>query len=128
MGHIESEKLSITVATAATSGTATSTKQFSGRVVKIEIDPGTLSASATLKAYCEKTALATGTRDHYLDYTVPNPAVELVIYPHVAGNLNTGAAANPTISVPRVVDGAIRLDLASATAADSVSVTFYVES
>lgn len=141
MGHIESEKLSIIVAAEATTGTATSTKQFNGRVVKIEIDPGDMATSATLKAYCEKTALATGTRDHCLNYTFPESQAELVIYPMKACTDNTGAAIyayqgidteDPDVNVPLyqpyVVDGAIKLDLASAAAADSVSVTFYVES
>lgn len=120
-------EVSVTVAASATTAQYDSPVPFGGRVVKVEIDPGTLAASATIKAYEKNTALATGTRDHFLDYTVPNPAVEVVIYPHVAGHLNTGAAASPTISVPRIINDYIRVDVADAVAANTCTLRFYIE-
>lgn len=129
-GHIESEKVTLTVPTAATSVSATTTKVFSGRLVKVEIDPGAaMSTSATLKAYQATTALATSTRDHYLNYTFPASEVELVVYPLVATTTSDGSTAtNPLHYVQHAVDGPITCDLASATAADACVVEFFVES
>lgn len=134
---IDSEKISLTVAALGTTATGCTVKRFSGRVVKIEIDPGAAMASnATLKVYQEDTPLATTTRDHYLDYTIPASEVELVFYPLVLTTLNTGAETTATYDgtrvvktfVPRVVNGAIRADLASAVAGDAIAVTVFVES
>ena len=119
--------VTLTAATGATTATGTSDDAFSGIVRKVEIDPGTLTASATLKGYEANTPLATGTRDHFVDYTVPSPAVELVLYPMVAAKEKDGTAADPTQSLSYVVCDNLKLDLASATAADSVRVRVYVE-
>ncbi len=128
-GGVKVWDVTLTVATAATSATATSGEGFSGYIRKIEIDPGTLTASATIKAYEANTALATGTRDHFLNYTVPSPAVEVVIYPlFESSSANTGSALTTKESQAYCVCDTLKVDLASATAADSVRLRFYVES
>ena len=92
MGKMKIWDVTLTVATAATSATATSDRIYSGIVRKIEVDPGAaMATSATLKGYEAGTPLATGTRDHFLNYTFPESEVELVIYPKVLTTLNTGA-------------------------------------
>ena len=116
----------LTVAALGTTATFTSASKFRGKIEKIELDPGDMATSATIKGYEANTPLATGTRDHFLDYTFPASQVELVFYPHLAGTLNTGAAANPTISRQYAVCDNLRIDLASAAAADSVKVRIYV--
>jgi len=128
-------ELTLTVPTAGNSATATSTSKFRGAIENIEIDPGSaMSTSATLKGYEAHTALATGTRDHFLNYTFPESEVELVFYPMVLTTLNTGAETTATYDGTRViktftkyvVNDNLRVDLASATAGDSVTVRIYV--
>lgn len=126
--------VTLTVATAATSATATSDSAFYGKIAKIEIDPGAaMATSATLKGYEANTPLATGTRDHFLNYTFPESQVELVMYPRVAAVINTGTAAyyndesDEEVMTQYVVCDALTVDLASAVAADSVRVRIYVE-
>jgi hypothetical protein len=128
-GKIKVWDVVLTVAAAATTATCTSTNAFIGTVRKIEIDPGAALkvTTTTIKGYEANSTLATGTRDHFLDYTVPSPAVEKAFYPHVAGALNTGAAANPTISVPYKVCDKLTIDVASADAGDSVRVRVWIE-
>ena len=129
-GDIVVWDVTLTVATAATSATATSDDALHGKVVKVELDPGAaMATSATLKGYEANTALATGTRDHFLNYTFPGSEVELVIYPLFdSSTLNTGAALSTKSSQPYIVCDALTLDLAAAVAADSVRVRVYVES
>jgi hypothetical protein len=120
-------KVSLTVAAAATSATATTTSRVRGTIEKIELDPGDMATSATLKIYEADTVLATGTRDHFLSYTFPASQVELVVYPLKATTTNDGSTAtNPLNYVKYVVDGKITVDLGSAAAADSVDVYIYV--
>lgn len=121
--------VTLTVAAAATTATATSKDYFAGTVRKIEIDPGSaMATSATLKAYEANTPLATGTRDHFLALTFPASEVEQVIYPRVDAALkNDGTALTTTVSDAYVVCDQLRVDLASAAAADSVRVRVYVE-
>lgn len=127
-GSIKVWDVTLTVAAEATTATATSDGHFNGYIRKIEIDPGAaMATSATLKMYEANTPLATGTRDHFLNYTFPASEVEFVIYPHVAGKENDATAADPTVSVPYVVCDQLRADLASAVAADSVRIRVYVE-
>ena len=136
MGKMKIWDVTLTVATAATSATATSDRIYSGIVRKIEVDPGAaMATSATLKGYEAGTPLATGTRDHFLNYTLPESEVELVIYPKVLTTLNTGAETAATYDGTEVVKtfadyvvcDYLTLDLASAAPADSVRVRIYVE-
>jgi len=122
--------VTLTVATAATTATATSDDAFYGEVRKIEIDPGAaLTASATIKGYEANTALATGTRDHFLDYTVPGSAVEVAFYPLVESSVtNANGALTTKLSQPHLVCDALTIDIASATAADSVRIRVWVKS
>lgn len=127
-GHIKIWDVTLTVAAAGNSATATSPERFAGTIRKVCLDPGAaMATSATLKGYETNTPLATGTRDHFIDYVFPASEVELVIYPTAAGTLNTGAAPTPTISLAPVVCDYLTLDLASAAAADSTRVRVYVE-
>lgn len=133
---LRSEKLSLTVPAEGTSVSATTKGIFSGRVVKVEIDPGAaMATNATLKVYQADTPLATGTRDHYLNYIFPASQVELVVYPTVLTTLNTAAETTATYDGTRVVktfvqpvvNGPITADLASAVAADATAVWVFVE-
>ena len=118
----------LTVATGATTATASSPSVLAGKIAKVELDPGSaMATSATLKGYEKNTPLATGTRDHFLNYIFPESEVELVIYPMVAAKENDGTAADPTQSRCYTVCDNLRLDLASAVAGDSVTVRIYVE-
>lgn len=119
--------VTLTVAAGATTATATSDFPLSGRVIKVELDPGTLAGNFTIKGYEADTALLTGTRDHFLNYTVAT-AVELVIYPMFeSSTLNTGAALTTKVSQPYIVCGKLKLDLAVAVAGDTLRVRVYVE-
>jgi hypothetical protein len=119
--------VTLTVGTAATTATCTSTDYFAGRVVKVELDPGTLAGNFTIKGYEANTPLATGTRDHFLDYTVAT-AVELVMYPVKDATVkNTGAAVTTARSTEFIVCDRLRLDLAAAVAADVLRVRVYIE-
>ena len=120
--------VTLTVAAGAETATATSVAAFSGFIRKVELDPGDMATSATLKGYEASTPLATGTRDHFLNYTFPESQVELVIYPlFESSSLNTGSALTTKQSQAYIVCDKLRLDLAAAAAADSVRVRVYVE-
>jgi len=111
-------EVTLTVAAAATTATATTTKDYNGLVWWIEIDPGSLTASATISGYSLGSAIATYAK--FLDYTVPNPAVERVIYgPTVQQQSNAGSNVTGVYE-HYAVTGKLKFDLASATAADSV--------
>jgi len=120
--------VTLTVAAAATTATATSDHPMAGRVVKVVLDPGAaLSANYTIKGYEAGTSLATGTRDHFINYTVAT-AVELVIYPMFeSSTLNTGAALTTKSSQSYIVCDKLKLDLASVVAGDVLRVLVYVE-
>lgn len=119
--------VTLTVAVGAITATATSDEELVGRVVKVELDPGTIAGNFTLKGYEADTALATGTRDHFINYTVAT-GVELVIYPlFESSTLNTGAALTTKQSQGFLVSGKLRLDLASVVAGNSIRVRVYVE-
>jgi len=119
--------VTLTVAVGATTATATSDHPLAGRVVKVVLDPGTLADNFTIKGYEASTALATGTRDHFINYTVAT-AVELVIYPMFeSSTLNTGAALTTKNSQSYIVCDKLKLDLASAVAGNSLRVLVYVE-
>jgi hypothetical protein len=121
-------KLSLTVAAAATTATATTTSRVRGTIEKIVLAPGAaMQTSATLKGYEANTPLATGTRDHFLNYTFPASEVELVFYPCKAMVLNDGSTAtNPVTYSKHVVDDYLTVDLASSAAAETVDVYIYV--
>jgi hypothetical protein len=119
--------VTLTVAAGATSATATSAGYFAGTIRKVEIDPGDMATSATLKIYEANTPLATETRDHCFTYTFPASQVELVAYPMVAALDNDGSSLTTATSVPFVVCDKLTVDLASATAADSVRVRVYIQ-
>ena len=127
-GGVKVWDVTLTVATGATSATATSTDYFSGYIRKIEIDPGAaMATSATLKGYEANTPLATGTRDHFLSYTFPASEVELVMYPLVESSvLNTGGALTTKESQAYCVCDQLKIDLELATAGDSTRVRVYV--
>lgn len=117
----------LTVAAAATSATVTSNEVFCGQVVRVEIDPGAaMTTSATLKGYEANTALATGTREHFINYTFPASEVELVIRPLAAAVAVGGGALTTATSVPIYVSDQLTIDLESATAADATRVRVYV--
>ena len=121
----------LTVPTGETSVLVQSSTKFRGTVEKIEIDPGAaLAENATIKGFEANTPLASGTRDQFLNYTVPNPAVEKVIYPAVPLTDNTGTAltwdGTHLIVGKYVVNDYISLELASAVAGNSVRVRVYV--
>lgn len=119
--------VTLTVAAAAITATATSDSALVGRVIKVELDPGTISANFTLKGYEANTPLATGTRDHFINYTVAS-GVELVLYPVVnATVLNTGAAVTTARSTEYIVCDKLTLDLATVVAGDSLRVRVYVQ-
>jgi hypothetical protein len=119
--------VTLTVAAGAITATATSDDVLVGRVIKVELDPGTIAANFTLKGYEANTALATGTRDHFIDYTVAS-GVELVLYPVKNATVqNTGAAVTTARSTEYIVCDQLRLDLATVVAADSLRVRVYVQ-
>jgi len=80
-----------------------------GVVTDVWLDPGTLKATATIKGYMQDDGLSTPT--YFLDYTVPNPAVE------------TRAALNARLRV----HGKLQIDIAGATAADTVVIYVFVD-
>ena len=123
--------MTLTVPTAATSVSVTSSTKFRGKIQKIELDPGAaMATSATLKGYQADTTLLTATRDHFLNYTFPASEVELVFYPLKPATTNAGVAVEYASSypvyVPYVVDGHLTVDLAAAVAGDSVIVKIFV--
>ncbi len=121
----------LTVPTGETTVTVTSSTKFRGTVERVEIDPGSaLAVGAVIKGYEADTLLADGTRDQFLNYTVPNPAVEKVIYPAVPLTDNTGTAltwdgTHPIVG-KYVVNGQLTLALSSAVAGNSVRVRVHV--
>lgn len=123
--------VTLTVPAGETSVLVQSSTKFRGTVEKIEIDPGAaLAENATIKGYESDTPLADGTRDQFLNYTVPNPAVEKVIYPAAPLTDNTGTAltwdgTHPIVG-KYVVNGQITLALSSAVAGNSVRVRVHV--
>jgi hypothetical protein len=119
--------VTLTVATGETTATATSDDVLVGRVIKVELDPVVMQANFTIKGYEANTALATGTRDHFLDYTVAS-AVELVIYPLFESSTDhAGAALTTKVSQPYIVCDKLTLDVASAVAANSIRAKVYVQ-
>jgi hypothetical protein len=116
----------LTVAAAATTATFTSTSKFRGTIEKIEIDPGAaMATSATLKIYEANSPLAVP--DYFLNLTFPASEVERIIYPRVDAALkNDGTALTTTVSEKYVCCDNIKVDLASAAAADSVKVRIYI--
>jgi hypothetical protein len=119
--------VTLTVAAGETTATATSDDVLVGRVIKVELDPVVMQANFTIKGYEANTALATGTRDHFLDYTVAS-AVELVLYPvRDATVKNTGAAVTTARSTEFIVCDKLTLDVASAVAANSIRAKVYVQ-
>lgn len=128
-GSVQVAEFVMTVPTGAVVDSAYTLEDLVGEVVKVEIDPGTLTASATIKIYEYGTDLATGTRDHFVDYTVPNPAVEVVFYPMFeSSSTNANGALTTKSSQRRVSVGPMQCDLAAANAADSVTIRVYVKS
>ena len=126
-GNVKVWDVTLTVETAQTTATCTSTDSFAGHVTKVELDPGTLAGNFTLKGYEANTPLATGTRDHFIDYTVAT-AVELVMYPRRDVSVkNTGAALTVPVSSEISVCDQLRLDLAAAVAANVLRVRVYIE-
>jgi len=121
----------LTVPTGETTVTVTSSTKFRGTVEKVEIDPGAaLAENATIKGFEANTPLASGTRDQFLNYTVPSSAVEKVIYPAVPLTDNTGTAltwdgTHPIVG-KYVENDYISLELASAVAGNSVRVRVHV--
>lgn len=126
-GNIKVFDTTLTVATAATSATVTSTEFYSGRVIKVIVHPGSaMATSATLKAYEANTPLTTP--DYFLNLTFPASEVERIIYPVVDATLkNDGTAVTTARSTDYYICDQIKIDLASATAADSVQVQVYVD-
>jgi hypothetical protein len=102
-------KTTVTIATGATTASIESSNKISGVVTGVWIDPGTLTASATIKGYAQNDGLTTPT--YFLNYTVPNPAAE------------TRAALNSRLRV----FGKLQIDVASATAADSFTIYVWVD-
>jgi len=118
----------VTITLAAATGSATSDDAFYGRVVKIELDPTTMTNNATIKGYEANTALATGTRDHFINYTSASYG-EVVFYPCIDGSAGVGGAALTTkVSQSPVVCDQLKIDIAAATAADVIRIRVYVES
>jgi len=127
-GNIFIWDVTLTVATAATTATATSDDVFYGKVVKIEYDPGTVTENATVKGYEANTPLATGTRDHFLNWTEVASEAEFVMYPLVESSVtNANAALTTKLSQHYVVCDQLRIDVAAATAADSMRIRVYVQ-
>jgi len=102
-------KALVTVPTGATTVSVESPWPLSGVVTEVWIDPGTLAHNATIKGYMQEDELSTPT--YFLDYTVPNPAVE------------TRAALNARLRVT----GKLQIDVASAVAANSFTVYVWVD-
>ncbi len=102
-------KTTVTIAAGATTASIEPSNRISGTVVAVWLDPGTLTASATIKGYSQTDDISTPT--YFIDYTVPNPAVE------------TRAALNARLRV----FGKLEIDIASATAADSVTIYVWVD-
>ena len=131
-GHPGPVQVAVFDLTAGAAGTdsAITDESLNGEVVKIEIDPGAALkvTTSTIKGYEYDTALATAKRDHFVDYAVPNPAVEVVFYPlFESGTTVAGAALTTKASQRKVVAGRLRVDLAGSDAADAVTVRVYVK-
>jgi len=123
----------LTVATGATTATATSRQKYKGTIEKVEIIPGTqMATSATLKAYEANTDMTTP--DYFLNYTFPESEAQLTLYPlkpcvNVAGDNTTTTvsyADGYPICTKFVVCDTLKYDLASAVAGDSVTIRTYV--
>jgi hypothetical protein len=81
-----------------------------GTVVACWLDPTTLTAAATIKAYQVEDDLVTLGPDYFIDYTVPNPAVE-----------------TRSLRAKRMfVVGNIVIDIAGATAGDTGVIYVFV--
>lgn len=97
-----------TITLTDTSGSFEPQNEVSGAVVACWIDPSTLTAAATIKAYMQTDDLSTP--EYLIDYTVPDPAVESrVIRDHFM-----------------LVFGKLQVDVASATAGDSFDLYVWV--
>ncbi len=126
-GRLKVWDVTLTVDAEETTASAVSPDYFAGRVIKVELDPGTVKANATLKGYEANTPLATDKRDHFLNYTSASYA-ELAFYPVIDGSKGIGGADPTTkLSQPPVVCDQLRLDLAGADPANSIRVRVYVE-
>lgn len=108
-GPLQLWKTTVTIAAGATTASIEPSNKVSGTVVGVWLDPGTLTASATLKGYAQNDGLTTPS--YFLNYTVPNPAVE---------------TRNARYAQIRVF-GKLQIDIASATAADSVMIYVWVD-
>jgi len=104
-------KTTVTIPAGATEISIVPSNEASGTVVAVWIDPSTLTAGATIKGYAQNDGLATLGPEYFIDYTVPNPAVE------------TRDALNERIRV----HGRIQIDVASATAGDSFVLYVWVD-
>lgn len=102
-------KTTITVPTGKTSVSIQPANEVQGVVVAVEIDPVTLTASATIKGYGAYDGFSTP--EYFLDYTVPNPAIE------------TREALNKRLRV----HGKVQIDVDSATAGDSFVLYVWVD-
>lgn len=122
-GQILVPQVTLTVAAGQTSATYTTTKDYNGLVWKVEIKPQTLTASASLKAHDTSTILTAPA--YFLEYTVPNPAVEKLIYPNCQRTTSAGTAITGLYDAYPVA-GPLKFDLTSATAADSVTIRVYI--
>ena len=98
-----------TVTLAAATGSFVPQEQIAGTVVAVWVDPTTLTAAATIKGYMQDDTLSTP--DYFLNYTVPNPAVE----------------TRSALSKRMRVHGLLRIDVASATAGDSFDLYVWVD-
>lgn len=98
-----------TLTLTATTGSFEPQNGVSGTVVGVWIDPSTLTASATIKGYSQNDGLTTP--DYFLNYTVPNPAIE----------------TRDALYKRTRVNGKLQIDVASATSGDSFDLYVWVD-
>ena len=101
-------KTTIVVPTGQTGVQVQPSNKVSGRVIECRIDPVTLAAGATIKGFATSDGFAA--KNYFMDYTVPNPAVE----------------TKDALYQRLLVHGTIQIDVASAVAGNSFVLYVYV--
>lgn len=106
--------------TADAAGAASETTDFiSGRLCKVFVDVGTITASATITLTDENGATL-------FTYTAPASEVDVTYHPSVAAN-DAAMGAATALEIEQPVCGPITATLASATEDDDPAITVYID-
>ena len=106
-------------------------RAFAGRVLKVDLIPGTMTTSATVKATEASTIDSGSGIDYFLDYTATGSDTSMAAYPRVPIADNEldaieDAGGDPLSYTEYVVCDYLQVDLASGTEDDSVRIRVYV--